>query len=170
MVDKINNSSFSEWIYDELKGNWRGMLPGIVNAKTWKPPSDLHCTAAGLVIQHRCHDINNYMAAGDRPGEEAGAACHHNAHHVPVELLLCEPEGQRAPPATGHRSNTMWIYWAGGETHQSTATGFYSGLETRRGAGGAGPTKQVYKSLNDLKQNLGLRLKRDLLLLSWHPC
>lgn len=69
---------------------------------------------------------------------------HRRAHHVPVELLLREPEGQRAPPAAGHCSDAVWIYWARGEAHQSTAAGFYSSLR-----GGDGRKSWFNVSSND---------------------
>lgn len=73
------------------------------------------------------------------PEQQVSAVCcRHSAHHVPVKLLFCEPEGQCTPPATGHCSNTMWIYWTWGETHQSTAAGFYSSLGTFEKEGKAG--------------------------------
>lgn len=57
----------------------------------------------------------------------------HSAHHVPVELLFCEPEGQGTAPAAGHRGDAVWINRTWGEAHQSTAAGLHSSLHTYRG-------------------------------------
>jgi len=105
-------------------------------AWTCKQLTDLHCAPAGFIIQRWRHNINQHAIRRQaRPeGEEVAAVCHHNAHHVPVELLLCEPKGQRAPPATGHGSNTVRIYVTRGKAHESTTAGLYSSLLTQTGA------------------------------------
>lgn len=82
-----------------------------------------------LVSRHRQpHDTATASIWEGGGGGGHDCVCHHTAHHVPVELLLCEPQGQCAPPAPGHCSNAMGVYGTWGEAHQSTAAGFYSSL------------------------------------------
>lgn len=89
-----------------------------------------------------------------RPEEEEkevmAALCCHKAHPVPVELLLCEPEGQGAPPASGHRGNTVRIYRTRGEAHQSTTAGFHSSLKAQKTSLPA-PTNILIKDLKRLE-------------------
>lgn len=78
--------------------------------------------------------------------QERGAEHRHRCtHHVPVELLLREPEGQRAPPTAGHCGHAVWIHRTRGEAHQSTTAGFYSSLR-----GGDGRKSWFSLSSHDL--------------------
>lgn len=52
-----------------------------------------------------------------------------DSHHVPVALLLGEPEGQRASPTAGHRGNAVRVDGARGEPHQAAAAGSHRGLQ-----------------------------------------
>lgn len=63
--------------------------------------------------------------------EEVTADWRHNAYHVPVQLLLREPQGQSTPPAPGHSSHTVGIHWTRREAHQSATGGLHLSLWTK---------------------------------------
>lgn len=137
MIWLLSGSSFSKWIYDQPKGHWHGM---ITHRALWMLEHESNhwiCIVLQLVLLSNTRVTTSTITwlqetCRSDLRRRPALVCRHSAHHVPVELLLCEPERQRAPPTTGHCSNTMWIYRAWGETHQSTAAGFYSSLETWR--------------------------------------
>lgn len=142
-----------------------GRRTGSVNAhRHAKPAADLHCVRAAPIIQHQSHDTSARSLRCDISGEEAGSD--RRAHHVPVELLLGEPEGQSAAPTPGHGRHAVGVHRPGRKAHQSTTAGLNSSLQTRMRAKKSNIHHGVKKKKEINNQHISDH-QSDSLLLFW---
>lgn len=112
---------FSKWTYStmNLQDKWQNM----------KTNHQICIVLCLQLISANTGPTTTWLQATGWPEEEVTAECRHNAHHVPVGLLLCEPQSERASPTVGHCSNTVGVYWTWRKAHQSATARFDLSLE-----------------------------------------